>query len=182
MGTRRTRPRFAGGPSTAHLLLHPGPTLAIDPSLRCTASDGQDRPTYRVIRHNLGHNEELGYDPAISGSPVAMYAFDLTRRSHRDGEFIYTAYQLTCRASPTCSEVTSSTGRKNPGIFEDEMFLSNDPWVGAAHQMGRDAAEPGVWRAGLLLDPTCSTVRWRHHAGSFCPNAATRLMKALSRR
>jgi N-methylhydantoinase B/oxoprolinase/acetone carboxylase alpha subunit len=42
---------------------------------------------------------------------------------------------------------------KNPGIGEDDMFLSNDPWVGAAHQMDVTLLTPLVLGGqALLLD------------------------------
>src|SRR5439155_678452 len=82
------------------------PTLDIDPSLTLHRewTDKIDPITYEVIRHNLWNiNEELGMTiQRISGSPVAMYAFDLNSSIFtEDGEFIYYGpYQLYMSAVP----------------------------------------------------------------------------------
>jgi N-methylhydantoinase B len=63
---------------------------------------------------------------------------------------------------------------KNPGIHEDDMFLSNDPWVGAAHQMDVTLLTP-VFHEGRLF---CWITNVLHQydvggitPGSFCPSA-----------
>src|SRR2546427_5279197 len=63
---------------------------------------------------------------------------------------------------------------RNPVIFEDDMFLSNDPWVGAAHQMDVTLLTP-VFHEGKLF---CWITNVLHQydvggitPGSFCPNA-----------
>jgi N-methylhydantoinase B len=63
---------------------------------------------------------------------------------------------------------------KNPGIHEADMFLSNDPWVGAAHQMDVTLLTP-VFHEGKLF---CWITNVLHQydvggitPGSFCPNA-----------
>src|SRR4029453_12352426 len=62
----------------------------------------------------------------------------------------------------------------NPGIFEEDMFLSNDPWVGAAHQMDVTLLCPIFWDGKLF----CWITNVLHQydvggitPGSFCPNA-----------
>jgi N-methylhydantoinase B len=62
----------------------------------------------------------------------------------------------------------------NPGIFEGDMFLSNDPWVGAAHQMDVTLLNPVFWEGKLF----CWITNVLHQydvggitPGSFCPNA-----------
>src|SRR5437867_67 len=78
----------------------PKAALDIDPKLELHAewTDKIDPITYEVVRHNLWTvNEELGMTiQRISGSPVAMYAFDLNSSIFtEDGEFIYYGpYQL----------------------------------------------------------------------------------------
>ena len=113
----------------------------------------------------------------ISGSPVAMYAFDLNSSIFtEDGEFIYYGpYQLYMSGvSDVQVKSTLEHRSKNPGIFEDDMFLSNDPWVGAAHQMDVTLLAP-VFHAGKLF---CWITDVLHQydvggitPGSFCPNA-----------
>src|SRR5438094_229862 len=92
---------IAGGPYDGTTFSYiPGDTLNIDPSLilHRDFTDKIDPITYEVIRHNLWNiNEELGMTiQRISGSPVAMYAFDLNSSIFtEDGEFIYYGpYQL----------------------------------------------------------------------------------------
>ena len=159
----------------------PGPTLAIDPSLTLHRewTDKIDPITYEVIRHNLWNiNEELGMTiQRISGSPVAMYAFDLNSSIFtEDGEFIYYGpYQLYMSGvSDVQVKWTLEHRSRNPGIFEDDMFLSNDPWVGAAHQMDVTLLAPVFWEGKLF----CWITNVLHQydvggitPGSFCPNA-----------
>ena len=123
-----------------------------------------DPITYEVVRHNLWNiNEELGMTiQRISGSPVAMYAFDLNSSIFtEDGEFIYYGpYQLYMSGvSDVQVKWTLEHRSDNPGIHDGDMFLANDPWVGAAHQMdvtlltarssGRASSSAG--------SPTCCT-------------------------
>ena len=113
----------------------------------------------------------------ISGSPVAMYAFDLNSSIFtEDGEFIYYGpYQLYMSGvSDVQVKWTLEYRSGNPGIFEGDMFLSNDPWVGAAHQMDVTLLKPVFWEGKLF----CWITNVLHQydvggitPGSFCPNA-----------
>ena len=159
----------------------PGAVLNIDPRLQlhrdCT--DKIDPITYEVIRHNLWNiNEELGMTiQRISGSPVAMYAFDLNSSIFtEDGEFLYYGpYQLYMSGvSDVQVKWTLEYRSKNPGICDGDMFLSNDPWVGAAHQMDVTLLTPVFWDGKLF----CWITNVLHQydvggitPGSFCPNA-----------
>jgi N-methylhydantoinase B len=173
---------IAGGPYDGTTFSYiPGPTLNIDPSLTLHRewTDKIDPITYEVIRHNLWNiNEELGMTiQRISGSPVAMYAFDLNSSIFtEDGEFIYYGpYQLYMSGvSDVQVKWTLEHRSKNPGIHEDDMFLSNDPWVGAAHQMDVTLLTP-VFHEGKLF---CWITNVLHQydvggitPGSFCPSA-----------
>jgi N-methylhydantoinase B len=159
----------------------PKATLAIDPglSLHTDWTDKIDPITYEVVRHNLWTvNEELGMTiQRISGSPVAMYAFDLNSSIFtEDGEFIYYGpYQLYMSGvSDVQVKWTLEHRSANPGIFDGDMFLSNDPWVGAAHQMDVTLLNPVFWEGKLF----CWITNVLHQydvggitPGSFCPNA-----------
>src|SRR3989441_11140678 len=173
---------IAGGPYDGTTFSYiPGDTLNIDPSLTLHRdfTDKIDPITYEVIRHNLWNiNEELGMTiQRISGSPVAMYAFDLNSSIFtEDGEFIYYGpYQLYMSGvSDVQVKWTLEHRSKNPGIHEDDMFLSNDPWVGAAHQMDVTLLTP-VFHEGKLF---CWITNVLHQydvggitPGSFCPSA-----------
>jgi len=159
----------------------PGAKLNIDPrlSLHADSTDQLDPITYEVVRHHLWTiNEELGMTiQRISGSPVAMYAFDLNSSIFtEDGEFIYYGpYQLYMSGvSDVQVKWTLEHRSGNPGIFEGDMFLSNDPWVGAAHQMDVTLLCPVFWDGKLF----CWITNVLHQydvggitPGSFCPNA-----------
>lgn len=102
----------------------PGSTLSIDPSLTLHRewTDEIDAITCEVIRHNLWNiNEELGMAiQRISGSPVAMYTFDLNSSIFtEDGEFIYYGpYQLYMSGvSDDQVKWTLEHRSKNPRIF-----------------------------------------------------------------
>ena len=148
----------AGGPYDGVTFPYiPKATLAIDPrlSLHTEWTDKIDPITYEVVRHNLWTvNEELGMTiQRISGSPVAMYAFDLNSSIFtEDGEFIYYGpYQLYMSGvSDVQVKWTLEYRSGNPGIFEGDMFLSNDPWVGAAHQMDVTLLAPVFWDCKLF--------------------------------
>src|SRR5262245_47610909 len=182
MADRPHTSSIAGGPYDGTTFSYiPGDTLTIDPSLTLHRdfTDKIDPITYEVIRHNLWNiNEELGMTiQRISGSPVAMYAFDLNSSIFtEDGEFIYYGpYQLYMSGvSDVQVKWTLEHRSKNPGIHEDDMFLSNDPWVGAAHQMDVTLLTP-VFHEGKLF---CWITNVLHQydvggitPGSFCPNA-----------
>ncbi len=172
----------AGGPYDGVTFPYiPGTTLAIDPRLQLHRdwTDKIDPITYEVVRHHLWNiNEELGMTiQRISGSPVAMYAFDLNSSIFtEDGEFIYYGpYQLYMSGvSDVQVKWTLEHRSGNPGIFEGDMFLSNDPWVGAAHQMDVTLLCPVFWEGKLF----CWITNVLHQydvggitPGSFCPNA-----------
>jgi N-methylhydantoinase B len=106
-----------------------------------------------------------------------MYAFDLNSSIFtEDGEFIYYGpYQLYMSGvSDVQVKWTLEHRSANPGIFEGDMFLSNDPWVGAAHQMDVTLLCPVFWEGKLF----CWITNVLHQydvggitPGSFCPNA-----------
>ena len=98
-----------------------------------------DPITYEVVRHSLWHvNEEHGATiQRISGSPVAMYALDLNPSIlTEDAEFVYFGPYMQYMSGVTDTQVKWILEYRsdNPGIRDGDMFLANDPWVGAAHQ------------------------------------------------
>jgi len=112
---------------SATLKLHRESAATIDPI------------TYEVIRHSLWNvNEEHGATiQRLSGSPVAMYALDLNPSIlTEDGEFVYFGPYMQYMSGVTDTQVKWILEHRsdNPGIRNGDMFLANDPWVGAAHQ------------------------------------------------
>ncbi|HIM46596.1 MAG TPA: hydantoinase B/oxoprolinase family protein, partial [Alphaproteobacteria bacterium] len=135
--------------------------------------------TYEVIRHNLWNiNEEHGATiQRISGSPVAMFALDLNPSIlTEDAEFVYFGPYMQYMSGVTDTQVKWILEYRsdNPGIRAGDMFLANDPWVGAAHQMDVMLICP-VFHDGELF---CWITNCLHQydiggitPGSFCPSA-----------
>src|SRR5215510_3499688 len=107
--------------------------------LHCNYDEHIDPVTYEVIRHNLWNiNLEHGATiQRISGSPVAIYAIDLNPSIlTEDAEFVYFGPYMQYMSGVTDTQVKWILEYRsdNPGIHDGDMFLANDPWVGAAHQ------------------------------------------------
>jgi N-methylhydantoinase B len=159
----------------------PPRTLRIADRLRLhrTWDEDIDPVTYEVVRHNLWHvNEEHGATiQRISGSPVAMYALDLNPSIlTEDAEFVFFGPYMQYMSGVTDTQVkwTLEHRSDNPGIRDGDMFLANDPWVGAAHQMDVMLLCP-VFCEGELF---CWVTNCLHQydiggitPGSFCPSA-----------
>ena len=149
------------------LKLHSKSTRKIDPI------------TYEVIRHALWHvNEEHGATiQRVSGSPVAMYALDLNPSIlTEDGEFVYFGPYMQYMSGVTDTQVKWILENRsdNPGIRDGDMFLANDPWVGAAHQQDVMLICPVFWKGELF----CWVTNCLHQydiggitPSSFCPAA-----------
>ena len=138
-----------------------------------------DPITYEVIRHNLWQiNEEHGATiQRISGSPVATYALDLNPSIlTEDAEFVYFGPYMQYMSGVTDVQVkwTLENRSDNPGISAGDMFIANDPWVGAAHQQDVMLLCPVFWENELF----CWVTNCLHQydiggitPGSFCPSA-----------
>jgi N-methylhydantoinase B len=155
--------------------------LRIAPALKlhrdCAADI--DPVTYEVVRHALWNvNEEHGATiQRLSGSPVAMYALDLNPSIlTEDAEFVFFGPYMQYMSGVTDTQVkwTLEHRSDNPGIREGDMFLANDPWVGAAHQQDVMLLCPVFWEDALF----CWVTNCLHQydiggitPGSFCPSA-----------
>lgn len=159
----------------------PPKRLRISPKLKLHADWERevDPITYEVIRHNLWQiNEEHGATiQRLSGSPVAMYALDLNPSLlTEDAEFVYFGPYMQYMSGVTDTQVkwTLEFRSDNPGIHDGDMFLANDPWVGAAHQQDVMLLCPVFWDGELF----CWVTNCLHQydiggitPGSFCPSA-----------
>ncbi len=157
--------------------------LRISPKLKLhrDAVTDIDPVTFEVIRHNLWNvNEEHGATiQRISGSPVAMYALDLNPSIlTEDAEFVYFGPYMQYMSGVTDTQVKWILENRsdNPGIKPGDMFLANDPWVGAAHQMDVMLICPVFWEGELF----CWVTNCLHQydiggitPGSFCPSATS---------
>jgi N-methylhydantoinase B len=135
----------------------PPKTLTISPKLKLQRSAAAriDPITFEVIRHALWHvNEEHGATiQRVSGSPVAMYALDLNPSIlTEDGEFVYFGPYMQYMSGVTDTQVKwiLEFRSDNPGIRDGDMFLANDPWVGAAHQQDVMLICPVFWQGELF--------------------------------
>src|SRR5438128_2210395 len=135
----------------------PPKRLSISPKLKLQRKHAKriDPITYEVIRHALWHvNEEHGATiQRISGSPVAMYALDLNPSIlTEDGEFVYFGPYMQYMSGVTDTQVkwVLEYRSDNPGIRDGDMFLANDPWVGAAHQQDVMLICPVFWQSELF--------------------------------
>ena len=138
-----------------------------------------DPVTYEVVRHNLWQiNEEHGATiQRLSGSPVAIYALDLNPSIlTENAEFVYFGPYMQYMSGVTDTQIkwTMEFRSENPGISEGDMFIANDPWVGAAHQQDVMLLCPIFWEGELF----CWIANCLHQydiggitPGSFCPSA-----------
>ena len=170
-------PKF-DGINTAYV---PPKVLNISPKLKLhrTGAADIDPVTFEVIRHNLWNvNEEHGATiQRISGSPVAIYALDLNPSIlTEDAEFVYFGPYMQYMSGVADTQVKWILENRsdNPGIRDGDMFLANDPWVGAAHQMDVMLICPVFWEGELF----CWITNCLHQydiggitPGSFCPSA-----------
>jgi N-methylhydantoinase B len=159
----------------------PPKTLTISPKLKLhkRAKKDIDPVTFEVVRHALWNvNEEHGATiQRLSGSPVAMYALDLNPSIlTEDAEFVYFGPYMQYMSGVTDTQVkwTLENRSDNPQIRDGDMFLANDPWVGAAHQMDVMLLCPVFWKDELF----CWVTNCLHQydiggitPGSFCPSA-----------
>ena len=154
-------------------------TISKKLKLHTRAKTSIDPVTFEVVRHALWNvNEEHGATiQRLSGSPVAMYALDLNPSIlTEDAEFVYFGPYMQYMSGVTDTQVkwTLENRSDNPGIRDGDMFLANDPWVGAAHQMDVMLLCPVFWKGELF----CWVTNCLHQydiggitPGSFCPSA-----------
>lgn len=167
----------------------PPKELRISPKLKLhrDVAAHVDPVTYEVIRHNLWTvNEEHGATiQRVSGSPVAVYALDLNPSIlTEDAEFVFFGPYMQYMSGVADTQVKWILENRsdNPGINEGDMFLANDPWVGAAHQMDMMLICPIFWEGELF----CWVTNCLHQydiggitPGSFCPSAKSAFDEGL---
>ena len=98
-----------------------------------------DKVTFEILRHRLGQiNDEQGTTlKKVSGSPIVTdaYDFNVTIGDQR-GETVSFGPYVMYHASVTDLIIKWVLRHRsvNPGINEGDMFICNDPWIGAVHQ------------------------------------------------
>ena len=99
-----------------------------------------DAVTFEILRHRLWSiNEEAGHTlERVSGSLIASEVHDMNTSimNARGDSLVLAPYMLVHAISmETLAKDVVANYQENPGINTDDMFLSNDPYVGAQHQM-----------------------------------------------
>lgn len=114
-----------------------------------------DPITYEVLRYALWNlNVEHGNTIVkVSGSPIAAYSHDFNPALlDENGDFVLFGPFLQYLSSALGSAVkwTMEYRSENPGICDGDIFLTNDPWVGATHQSDVALLAPVFWEGELF--------------------------------
>ncbi|MDE0514060.1 MAG: hydantoinase B/oxoprolinase family protein [Gammaproteobacteria bacterium] len=138
-------------PPVIELELHTGTAERIDPV------------TFEVIKNNLWNiNIEHGTTLIrTSGSLIVAHGRDLNPCIlTEDVEYVFAGpyVQIITSAADLATRWVMDNLADNPGIREGDMFLSNDPWIGATHQMDVTLICP-VFVEGRIF---CWTVNTMH--------------------
>ncbi|HLB12520.1 MAG TPA: hydantoinase B/oxoprolinase family protein, partial [Dehalococcoidia bacterium] len=120
-----------------------------------------DPITFEVLRHRLwAINDEAGATiKRISGSPVATEAYDFnTGILTAQGDMLVIGIYITTHASVQDIIIRNilQDYAENPGIGEDDMFITNDPYYGALHQPDVTCVAPVHWKGELVAWCGCT--------------------------
>jgi N-methylhydantoinase B len=118
----------------------PGKTLDVDGSVAFHTETAETDPiVHEVLRHAIW-NVNMEHGNAIirtSGSPICAYGHDFNPVI-LDEEGGYVSFgkfnQYLATASGLAVKWTLENRSANPGINPGDIFLTNDPWIGATHQ------------------------------------------------
>jgi N-methylhydantoinase B len=167
----------------------PAEKLTIDPQLRLhTDAAAVDPFLFEVIRHNLWNiNDEHGMTVIkVSGSPIAYSAEDMaTAVMTERGEFVYVGSQNQLLAGFLDLQAKWILENRSggAGIRDGDMFLGNDPWVGATHQQDVSLLCPVFWEGELFCWVGCGLHQYDlggSTPGGFCPDATDCFMEPVS--
>ncbi len=120
-----------------------------------------DPITFEVLRHRLwAINDEAGSTiKRISGSPIATEAYDFnTGILNAQGDMLIIGVYITTHASVQDIIIKNilKDYADNPGIGEDDMFITNDPYYGALHQSDVTLVAPIHWKGELVAWCGCT--------------------------
>lgn len=126
-------------------------TLSTSP-LRFAARN--DPITFEVLRHRLWQiNDEQGKTIIhVPGSPVASEGNDFNvALLTRQGEVAMVGPYIVAHVSAISEVVKSAMGILGERhIRPGDMYLTNDPWLGAAHQNDVAVIQPVFWEDRLF--------------------------------
>jgi len=135
----------------------PSSPLRVDPALHLhrSVADELDPITMEVIRYAMWNiNVEQGNTLlSVSGSPIAAYGHDFNPcLLDESGDFVFFGpfLQYLSSASGSAVKWTLENRSTNPGIRDGDIFLTNDPWVGAIHQADVCIFAPLFWEEELF--------------------------------
>ncbi|MBT3367128.1 MAG: hypothetical protein HN416_08235 [Nitrospina sp.] len=135
----------------------PSEPLKIDPAVKLhdRVAEDIDPIAFEVIRYAMWNiNVEQGNTLLrVSGSPIAAYGHDFNPcLLDERGDFVFFGPFLQYLSSATGSAVkwTLEYRSTNPGISDGDIFLTNDPWVGATHQTDVSVYAPLFWEGELF--------------------------------
>ena len=131
-------------------------------SFHSEVDDQLDGITYEVLRFALWNvNVEHGNTLVkISGSPIAAYGHDFNPvilDERGDYVFFGPFLQYLSAASSSGVKWTLENRGENPGIEPGDIFLCNDPWIGATHQQDVAVMAP-VFVDGRLFAWVCNSL------------------------
>lgn len=114
-----------------------------------------DPVTFEIFRSRLAAiNDEAAMTlRLVSGSPVANEAYDMnTALMTPAGEAFAIGVYISIHAMSLASTVQTIVREyaDNPGIAPGDLWMSNDPYVGACHQMDVVIVAPIHWQGELV--------------------------------
>src|SRR4249920_3869415 len=124
--------------------------------------DRLDPITFEILRSRLAaiNDEAAATMRLVSGSPVANEAYDMNvGLMNAEGDCIAIGVYISIHAlslSATVKDIQREFP-ENPGIAPGDVFMCNDPYVGACHQMDITVVAP-IFVGDELLGWTGSTV------------------------
>jgi N-methylhydantoinase B len=140
-----------------HYPYKPPADLAIARKLRLheEADATVDPVTHEVLRHALWNvNTEHGNTiMKISGSPICAYGHDFNPSILDErGNFVFFGpfLQYLSAAVGHAVKWTLEYRSEDPGIAEGDIWLCNDPWIGATHQSDVGVMAPVFWKGRLF--------------------------------
>jgi N-methylhydantoinase B len=117
--------------------------------------DALDPVTFEILSSRLSAiNDEAAMTMRlVSGSPVANEAYDMNvGLMDANGDCFAIGMYITIHALALSSTVKDIRQRfsDNPGLKPGDVFFSNDPYVGACHQMDVAVVAPIFWEDELV--------------------------------
>ena len=113
-----------------------------------------DPVTFEVVRHRLWaiNDEAATTIKRVTGSPIAHGGDFNTGILTASGEMLLVGVYISSHASvqDLIVKYLLDEYSANPGINEDDMFITNDPYIGALHQPDVTCIAPVHWLGELV--------------------------------